>query len=278
MSKLVTDAALGAAPDSTLLAGLVDSHCHLNFLDDSAAAIARAQAAGVEKMLCIGVEQGTLDQVLAVARSNAKVWATAGLHPESAASVDPQNNDIDWIARVLQEPKVVAVGEMGLDYAQQPDDKTKAWQQHWFAEQLALAKSANLPVVVHTRDARQDTLDLIVKSGVTQGVLHCFTEDWAMAEAALDIGFYISISGIVTFKNAANVQAVAERVPLERLLIETDAPWLAPTPHRGKTNEPALLPHTARFVARLRDMDAASLVQATHDNFFALFNRALASA
>lgn len=273
MPNIVTD----AAADAASLSGLVDSHCHLNFLEDSDGAIARARAAGVEKMLCIGVEESSLEQVLALARCNHNVWATAGLHPESAAALDPQHNDVGWIRQALEEPKVVALGEMGLDYAQHPDDKTKAWQQHWFAEQLALAKSAQLPVVVHTRDARQDTLDLIKQSGVTQGVLHCFTEDWAMAEVALDIGFYISISGIVTFKNAANVQAVAERVPLDRLLIETDAPWLAPTPHRGKPNEPALLPHTARFVANLRAMDAQSLVQATGDNFFALFPRALAN-
>lgn len=261
--------------DSEALTGLVDSHCHLNFLEDTQASIARAHAAGVEQMLCIGVEENSLDQVLSVAQANAGIWATAGLHPESAASLDPQDNNLEWLTQGLTQDKVVAVGEMGLDYAQEPDAKIRGWQQHWFAEQLAMAKAAELPVVVHTRDARQDTLKLIQDSGVTRGVLHCFTEDWAMAEVALEIGFFISISGIVTFKNAANVQAVAERVPLDRLLIETDAPWLAPTPHRGKPNEPALLPHTARFVAQLRDTDVSALVTATSENFFRLFSRAV---
>lgn len=259
-----------------LLTGLVDSHCHLNFLEEPAASIERARAAGVEQMLCIGVEEDGLDQVLAVAQSNPGIWATAGLHPESAANLDPTQHNLKWLAHGLTQDKVVAVGEMGLDYAQKPDTKIKGWQQHWFGEQLALAKAAELPVVVHTRDARQDTLKLIQDSGVKRGVLHCFTEDWAMAEVALDIGFYISISGIVTFKNAANVQAVAERVPLDRLLIETDAPWLAPTPHRGKANEPSFLPHTARFVAQLRDTDPSVLVSATSANFFRLFDRAAA--
>lgn len=261
--------------DSELLTGLVDSHCHLNFLEDTAASIERARAAGVEQMLCIGVEQESLDQVLAVAQCNPGIWATAGLHPESAAHLDPEQNDLEWLAHGLTQDKVVAVGEMGLDYAQDPDAKVIGWQQHWFAEQLDMAKAADLPVVVHTRDARQDTLKLIQDSGVTRGVLHCFTEDWAMAEVALELGFFISISGIVTFKNAANVQAVAERIPLDRLLIETDAPWLAPAPHRGKPNEPALLPHTARFVARLRNTDPSALVSATSANFFRLFDRAV---
>lgn len=260
--------------DSQLLTGLVDSHCHLNFLEEPTASIERARAAGVAQMLCIGVEEQSLDQVLAVAQGNSGIWATAGLHPESAAKLDPRQHNLEWLARGLIQDKVVAVGEMGLDYAQDPDADVKAWQQHWFAEQLHMAKAAELPVVVHTRDARQDTLKLIQDSGVTRGVLHCFTEDWAMAEAALDIGFFISISGIVTFKNAANVQAVAERVPLDRLLIETDAPWLAPTPHRGKPNEPSFLPHTARFIAQLRDTDPGALVAATSANFFRLFDRA----
>jgi TatD DNase family protein len=262
--------------NSERLTGLVDSHCHLNFLEDTNAAISRAHAAGVEQMLCIGVEESSLHQVLSVAQANPGIWATAGLHPESAADLDPEQHNLDWLAQGLKQAKVVAVGEMGLDYAQQPDVQTKRWQQHWFAAQLDMAMTADLPVVVHTRDARQDTLGLLQRSGVTRGVLHCFTEDWAMAEVALELGFYISISGIVTFKNAANVQAVAERVPLERLLIETDAPWLAPTPHRGKTNEPALLPHTARFIANLRGTELQTLVAATQANFFNLFSRARA--
>jgi len=245
---------------------LIDSHCHLNYLDDPQAILQRAAAAGVDGMLCIGVDQEHMHEVLDFA-SHDHIWATAGEHPGACSG------DASWVEAFATHPRVVALGEMGLDYFYEKDVSKQSAQRHTFAQQLALAEQYKLPVVIHTRDAQADTLDLLKAHSSASGVLHCFTESWEMAAAALDMGYYISISGIVTFRNAANVREVAQQVPSDRLLIETDAPWLAPVPQRGATNEPAFVAHTAQFLAQLRGVDIQELAQTTADNFYRLFSR-----
>ena len=247
---------------------LVDSHCHLNYLDDPQDALVRARAAGVSACLCIGVEEKSINDVLAFAASHEDVWASVGEHPGSCSG------DAGWVAPLLDRERVVAVGEMGLDYHYERDDKRQAEQRQTFAQQLAIAADADLPVIIHTRAAEADTLALLRDFPQVRGVLHCFTESWEMASQAIELGYYISISGIVTFKNADNVRQVAERVPAERLLVETDAPWLAPVPHRGKQNEPAFVADTARFLADLRELDVDELAALTGSNFYRLFSGA----
>ncbi|MFK7913746.1 MAG: TatD family hydrolase [Pseudomonadales bacterium] len=242
-----------------------DSHCHLNYLDDPDAAIASARQAAVTAMLCISVEEQTMPAVHALATRHDNVWASAGLHPEQVEPVT------DWIEPWLAEPFVVAVGETGLDYHQGCDAARRKQQLAAFETQMHLAQKHQLPVIVHTRAAVEDTLAIMANFPDVQGVLHCFTETWAMAEQALEQGYYISLSGIVTFRSAESLRDVARRVPADRLLIETDAPWLAPVPHRGKTNEPALLPHTAALIAQLRGLPVAELAQLTTRNFERLF-------
>lgn len=247
---------------------LVDSHCHLNYLDNPAARLSAARALGVSGFLCIGVDVAGIKDVLDLAQAHEDVWASVGQHPEGAAA------STAWIAEHVAAPGVVAIGETGLDYFHVEEGAERSAQRESFAYQLDLARQAELPVVIHTRSAEADTLAIMrAHAGVT-GVLHCFTESWDMAASALDLGFYISISGIVTFKNADNVRAVASRVPADRLLVETDAPWLAPTPHRGRRNEPAFVCDTARFLAALRGESYEALAARTTANFFKLFARA----
>lgn len=245
---------------------LVDSHCHLNYLDDPERSLADARACGVDRFLCIGVDRKGIDGVVGLAERHPDVWATAGLHPEAAA-----RDALGWINDYLDRPRVVAVGETGLDYHHDADPEKQAVQRECFDFQLDLAASHGLPVVVHTRAAETDTITLMRAHPKVQGVLHCFTESWEMAQRALDLGYYISISGIVTFRNGENVREVARKVPLDRLLVETDAPWLAPVPHRGRPNQPAYVVDTAKVVADLRDCPLDSLAAATTENFLTLF-------
>jgi len=247
---------------------LVDSHCHLNYLDDPQQALRQARSRGVEKLLCIGVDRGGIEAVLQLAAREDGVWATVGQHPEAA------DQNWEWIAEYVSEPVVVAVGESGLDYYQVERRDKQARQRDCFAYQLDLARRLSLPVVIHSRAAQKDTLDLMRGAPGVTGVMHCFTESWEMAQQALDLGYYISISGIVTFRNGGNVREVARLIPAERLLIETDAPWLAPVPHRGKPNQPAFVADTAEFVAELRGVSVQELADVTHDNFQRLFTRA----
>ncbi len=247
---------------------LIDSHCHLNYLDHPQDALTRASASGVSACLCIGVEEKTINDVLEFADNHENVWASVGEHPGSCSG------DAAWIARLLDHSRVVAVGEMGLDYHYERDAARQAEQRHTFAQQLGFAAATGLPVIIHTRAAEADTLALLRDYPQVRGVLHCFTESWDMASQALELGYYISISGIVTFKNADNVRYVAERIPDERLLVETDAPWLAPVPHRGQQNEPAFVADTARYLADLRGVAVDDLAALTTANFFRLFARA----
>jgi TatD DNase family protein len=247
---------------------LVDSHCHLNYLDDPEGALTSARACGVERFLCIGVDEQGIAAVLNFAEHHPDVWATAGLHPDAAV-----DQDWSWIEAHLTHEKVVAVGETGLDYFHAKAADQQARQRESFDHQLHLSARHELPVVVHTRAAEADTLALLREHSGVRGVLHCFTESWEMARQALDLGYYISISGIVTFRNGANVADVAAKVPIDRLLVETDSPWLAPVPHRGLQNQPAFVVDTARFVAELRGMDLESFAEVTSQNFQQLFSR-----
>lgn len=244
---------------------LIDSHCHLNFLDDPESRLAAARAVGVEGFLCIGVDRAGIGEVLALAETHADVWATAGQHPDAAEA------DLQWLREHLSHPRVVAAGEMGLDYFHEQDPAGRRRQLDSFEQQLTLAAEHDLPAVIHTRAAEADTLARLRAHPGVVGVLHCFTESWEMAAAALDLGYYVSMSGIVTFRNAGNVRDVARRIPDDRLLVETDSPWLAPVPHRGQRNEPAFLPDTAACVAALRGVSPAALAQTTSANFQRLF-------
>lgn len=253
---------------------LIDSHCHLDF-DDLAgrlpAVLARMEENGVGAAVCVGVTLEDWPRVRALAEADARLFATVGVHPEYA---DCQEADVDTLCRLAAHPRVVAIGETGLDYHWQKE--RPEWQRERFRTHIRAARRAGLPLVVHTRDAADDTLRLLEEEGAgdVSGVMHCFTEDWQVAERALALGFYLSFSGIVTFRNAAQVRDVAQRAPLTRLLVETDAPYLAPVPYRGKPNEPAYVRHVAEEVARLRGMPFAELAAATTDNFLRLFPRA----
>ena len=243
----------------------VDSHCHLNYLDNPEEKILAAKDADVETILCVGVEKNRIDEVVALAKGHSGVWCSVGEHP------DGTDGSPDWIEPYLSDPNVVAVGETGLDYFHDDNVQLRDRQISGFDCQLHLANRYELPIVVHTRAAEKDTIDLIKNHPGVTGVLHCFTESLGMAERALDLGFYISISGIVTFKNADQVKQVAKRIPEDRLLIETDAPWLAPVPKRGKPNEPAYLVHTANYIASLREQAVEAIAVKTEENFHRLF-------
>lgn len=257
---------------------LADSHCHLNYkglAEQQGEVIARARDSGVAAMLNIATRESEWDDVLAVAEREADVWATVGIHPHEADA----HPDVDTAKLVerARHPRIVGLGECGLDYYYDHSDREA--QARSFRVHCAAARETGLPVIVHTRDAEADTLAILkdeLGKGAFPGVIHCFTGTGAFADEALALGFYISISGIVTFKSARELQEVAARLPIERLLIETDAPFLAPVPHRGKTGEPAFVADTCRFLAGLRGEEPEALAQATFDNFHRLFAKTLA--
>lgn len=256
------------------VAALVDSHCHLDMLSDDDAVIAdilsRAKAAGMVHCINICVNLKDFPRVLAIAETFPHVSASFGLHPNDA----DETLDEAGIIHYASHPKVVGIGETGLDYYRSTGDLS--WQREQFRAHIRAAKALKKPLIIHTREAQADTLAILKEEGASDvgGVMHCCTETWEVAKQALDLGFYVSISGIVTFKNAAVIQDTAKHVPLDRLLIETDAPYLAPVPHRGKTNEPAYVLHTAQFLAELRGIDFNTLANATTTNFFNLFKGA----
>ena len=255
---------------------LIDSHCHLNYTglrDDQAGVIARARAAGVGGMLGIATRESEWDEVIGLADVHADIWATVGIHPHEADA--HANIDAARLIAVAAHPKVIGIGETGLDYHYDKSDRAR--QRTSFRAHIAAARTTGCPLIVHTRDAEDDTAAILTNEmgqGRFTGVIHCFTASAAFAEAALALGFYISLSGIVTFKNAKDLQAVAVELPADRLLVETDAPFLAPVPFRGKVCEPAYVAETAKFVAQLRGVDVATLAAQTTANFFALFTRA----
>ncbi|CAE6910807.1 TatD family hydrolase [Ectopseudomonas khazarica] len=253
---------------------LIDSHCHLDRLDLAAhggsldAALDAARVAGVGHFLCIGVSADNAATVKGLAERYADVDCSVGVHPlDLEPGAAPA---LDWLLGELAHPKVVAIGETGLDYHYEPE--SAGLQQASFRLHLEAARITGKPVIVHTREARADTLALLREAALPQaGVLHCFTEDWEMARAALDIGFYISLSGIVTFRNAEALREVARQVPADRLLVETDSPYLAPVPHRGKPNLPQYVREVAEYLAVLRGVSYETLAEQTSSNFKRLF-------
>ena len=257
-------------PDS--FPGLVDSHCHLDFPEfEGKLAEVREEmrANGVTHALCISVELTGFPKVLALAEAHDNFFASVGVHPDhEAGPVDSVR-----LVELARHPRVVAIGETGLDYHRLAGDLE--WQRERFRTHIRAARKSGKPLVIHTRDAAEDTLRIMGEEGAGEvgGVMHCFTESQDVAEAALALGFHISFSGIVTFKNAGKLKEVARNVPLDRLLVETDSPYLAPVPHRGKTNRPGLVLYVAEEVARLRGIPLASLAEATTGNFFQLFQR-----
>ena len=254
---------------------LVDSHCHLDFPDfaqELDEVVARARRAGVKRMVTICTRVSQFDKVLAVAERFDDVVCTVGVHPhEAAVETDADTRTLVEIAR---HPKVVGIGECGLDYFYEHSPRDR--QQASFRSHIAAARETGLPLIVHTRDADEDMAAILgeeMRAGAFTGVLHCFSSSRALADTAIGLGFYISLSGIVTFKKAEELRETARAMPADRLLVETDAPYLAPMPMRGKRNEPAYVTHTAQKVAEVRGEDAASFVAQTGDNFFRLFPR-----
>ena len=255
---------------------LIDSHCHLNFPDLAQRlpeVLANMAEAGVDKAIAISVSRQSFEEVHAIAQNHPNIYATVGIHPD-----DPEAEEfsLEELLERAARPKVVAIGETGLDYHWCKGDL--AWQHQRFALHIEAANRSGLPLVVHTRDAAEDTMRLLREHQAHAGVIHCFTEDVRIAKLALDLGFYISVSGIVTFKNATAIQEAARYVPLDRLLVETDSPYLAPVPKRGKPNEPAYVRHTAAFVAQLRGDSLENIAQATTANCLRLFNKICTAA
>lgn len=254
----------------------IDSHCHLNYkglVEDQDAVLSRAADAGVSGMLNISTRRSEWAAIITTARKRPDIWASIGIHPHEADA----HADIDTAALVAAsaDPKVVAIGETGLDYYYDHSDRGE--QQRSFRAHIAAARETGLPLIVHTRDAEADTADILrdeMGKGPYSGVIHCFTASREFADIALNLGLFISISGIVTFKNAVDLQDTARHIPADRLLIETDAPFLAPVPHRGKSCEPAFVADTARFLADLRGETVDLLAAQTRQNFFALFTKA----
>lgn len=253
---------------------LVDSHCHLNFPDlvnQLPEIKAAMQANEVNHALCISVTLPDFPEVLALAENNEHFFASVGVHPDYE---DIQEPTVDELVRMADHPKVVAIGETGLDYFRLKGDLE--WQRERFRTHIRAAVATGKPLVIHTRSAAEDTIRIMTEEGADQvgGVMHCFVEDMAVAQKAMDLGFYISFSGIVTFKNAKSVKEVAKKVPLDRLLVETDSPYLAPVPYRGKTNNPSYVKHVAEEIATLREIPYEAVAQASTDNFFRLFKHA----
>ena len=257
---------------------LVDSHCHLNYpgvVEDLAGVLARARAAGVGGFLGISTRQGEWDAVIAQADAEPDIWATIGIHPHEADH--HPDTDTATLIDAASHPRVIGIGETGLDYFYDKSDRDR--QRASFAAHISAARATGLPLIVHTRDAEADTLALLqaTGAGTLHGVIHCFTASQAFADQALALGFYISISGIVTFKNARDLQATAATIPADRLLVETDSPFLSPVPMRGRSCEPAFVAHTARLLASLRGETFEDLATNTTHNFFTLFSKARAA-
>lgn len=250
----------------------IDSHCHLNMLAQEEggldAVIQQAQENQVEHILCISIDTESCHEIISMAERYPQLTASVGIHP----NVDKvENFSVEELIKLASHDKVIAIGETGLDYFRSEGDLE--WQRDRFRTHIEAAKQLNKPLIIHTREAREDTMDILEQESAEQagGIIHCFTENWETAQRALDIGFYISLSGIVTFKNAVALQEVAKKLPLDRILIETDAPYLAPVPHRGKTNKPAFVKHVAEFLAELRGESVENIAETTTANFRTLF-------
>lgn len=249
----------------------IDSHCHLDFpelADKVPEILEMMRVAHVTHALCVAVNLEDFPKVLALAEAHHNLFASVGVHPDYP---DVHQPTVDQLVTLANHPKIVAIGETGLDYYRLTGDLE--WQRQRFRTHIRAALESRKPLIIHTRSAADDTLRLMREEGASGagGVMHCFTESWAVAEAALALGFYISFSGIVTFKSASALKEVAKKVPLERLLIETDSPYLAPVPHRGKINNPSFVPRVASEIARLRDCDVEVISRFSRENFSHLF-------
>lgn len=249
----------------------IDSHCHLDFPDlikDIDGILGNMRANQVSHALCVSVRLEAFPQVLELAEQHDNLFASVGVHPDYELETEPTQSEL---VRLAQHHKVVAIGETGLDYFRLTGDLD--WQRDRFRTHIQAAKECGKPLIIHTRSAAADTLRIMAEenAGYAGGVMHCFTENLQVAQAAIDLGFYISFSGIVTFKNAAVIKEVARSIPLEKILIETDSPYLAPTPHRGKTNQPAFVKHVAEEIALLRGISLEEVGEATSRNFRRLF-------
>ena len=257
---------------------LVDSHCHLDRLDLSQVdgklngLLAAAAEQDVGHFLCVSINLEDYPAMLEIVEQHDQVSASVGLHPNEQDGHDP---DVDELVDHAKHPKVVAIGETGLDYFRSEGDLD--WQRDRFRRHIAAAKQTGKPLIIHSRDAKEDTLKILEEesAGEVGGVMHCFTGDWDMAQRAMDLNFYISFSGIVTFKSARELQEVATRMPAERYLVETDSPYLAPVPHRGKPNQPAFVRHVAEYIAELRGESYEQVAAATTENFSNLFGVSL---
>ncbi len=252
----------------------IDSHCHINFPDlaDRLPEVFDLMAANqVSHALCISVELERFPEILSLAEAHPNVFASVGVHPDHEDCNEPT---VEQLVALADHPRVVAIGETGLDYFRLTGDLE--WQRERFRTHIRAARACHKPLVIHTRSAADDTLRIMreEQAGEAGGVMHCFTESLEVAEAAIELGFYISFSGIVTFKNAKALREVAAAIPLQRMLIETDAPYLAPVPHRGQTNQPAFVKHVAEEIARVRGITAEAVGEATSQNFFSLFKSA----
>ncbi len=255
---------------------LVDSHCHLDFKDfdvDLEAVLARGRNAGVNAMQTICTRLSKFEQVLVLANAHENIWCSVGIHPHHVGE-EEEFTSADLLIRAERHAKVIGIGETGLDFYY--DTSPRDQQKSAFSKHIAAARESGLPVIVHTRNADRETCDILreeARKGSYPGVIHCFSAGRDVAKTALDLGFYISLSGIVTFKNAEALRDIVRDIPLDRLLIETDAPYLAPVPHRGKRNEPAFVRDTAQFIAELTGVSFADLAARSTENFFRVFSR-----
>ena len=250
---------------------LIDSHCHINFPElraDLAGLMERMEQAGVTRTLCVSVSLETFPEVLSIAESHAHVYASVGVHPDHVEGEDP---DTGRLVSLSEHPKIVAIGETGLDYFRLEGDLS--WQRERFRNHIRAAKQTGKPLIIHTREAGADTIKIMREEDAASvgGVMHCFTETWEVAQAALEMNFLISFSGILTFKNAKALREVARKVPIESTLVETDSPFLAPVPHRGKTNEPSYVRHVAEELARIKELPVETVAATTSANFRKLF-------
>ena len=256
---------------------LVDSHCHINCLKGAEEKqtiqtyLDNANDVGVGHFLCVSIDWETYPEVLTIAEEHDNVFASVGVHPNHDEGHEPT---VEELLEKADNANIVAIGETGLDYFRSEGDVE--WQRDRFRRHIQAAKQCNKPLIIHTREAREDTIKILQEEDAKQarGVMHCFTETWEMAQAAMEMDFYISLSGIVTFKTALELQNVAKKVPIDRLLVETDSPYLAPVPYRGKQNQPAYVKNVAEFVAELRGISLEELTEQTTKNFFELFNSA----
>jgi len=253
---------------------LIDSHCHLDFPDlanNIDEILENMKNNEVTHALCVSVNLEDFPRLLLLAEGYQNLYASVGVHPDYEDLTEPKSEELVSLAK---NPKVIAIGETGLDYSRIKGDLE--WQRNRFREHIRAARECNKPLIIHTREAAADTLSIMAEEGADQigGVMHCFTESWEVAQKAMEMNFYISFSGIVTFKNAANLKETAKKIPLERMLIETDSPYLAPVPFRGKTNQPAYVRHVAEEIASLRNISLNEVAESTTKNFFSLFKYA----